>query len=102
MRDGVILAVGTTAELAPLAGHAAVIIEAAGCVVTPGLVNTHHHLYQTLTRALPGATEASLFGWLKRLYPVWATVHARRCLCSDAIGAGGAGAFGLLAEQRPP
>ena len=72
MRDGVILAVGTTAELAPLAGHADVIIEAAGCVVTPGLINTHHHLYQTLTRAVPGATEASLFGWLKRLYPIWA------------------------------
>jgi cytosine/adenosine deaminase-related metal-dependent hydrolase len=72
LRDGVILAVGTTAELTPLAGHADVIIEAAGCVVTPGLINTHHHLYQTLTRAVPGATEASLFGWLKRLYPIWA------------------------------
>ncbi|KUR71073.1 hydroxydechloroatrazine ethylaminohydrolase [Novosphingobium fuchskuhlense] len=72
LKDGVILAVGTTAELAPLAGHADVIIEAAGCVVTPGLINTHHHLYQTLTRAVPGATEASLFGWLKRLYPIWA------------------------------
>jgi cytosine/adenosine deaminase-related metal-dependent hydrolase len=72
MRDGVILAVGTTAELAPLAGHADEIVEAAGCVVTPGLINTHHHLYQTLTRAVPGATEASLFGWLKRLYPIWA------------------------------
>jgi cytosine/adenosine deaminase-related metal-dependent hydrolase len=72
LRGGVILAVGTTAELAPLAGHADEIIEAAGCVVTPGLINTHHHLYQTLTRAVPGATEASLFGWLKRLYPIWA------------------------------
>lgn len=72
LRDGVVLAVGTTAELSPLAGHADEIVEAAGCVVTPGLINTHHHLYQTLTRALPGATEASLFGWLRRLYPVWA------------------------------
>lgn len=72
LRDGVILAVGTTAALAPFAAEADEIIEAAGCVVTPGLVNTHHHLYQSLTRALPGATDASLFGWLKRLYPVWA------------------------------
>lgn len=86
MRDGVVLAVGTTAELAPLAGHADVIIEAAGCVVTPGLVNTHHHLYQTLTRALPGATEASLFGWLKRLYPIWATYTPDDVFAATQLG----------------
>ncbi len=86
MRGGVILAVGTTAELAPLAGHADEIIEAAGCVVTPGLVNTHHHLYQTLTRALPGATEASLFGWLKRLYPVWANYTPDDVFAATQLG----------------
>lgn len=86
LRDGVILAVGTTAELAPLACHADVIVEAAGCVVTPGLVNTHHHLYQTLTRALPGATEASLFGWLKRLYPVWATYTPDDVFAATQLG----------------
>ena len=48
------------------------VILAAGCVVTPGLVNTHHHLYQTLTRAVPGGQDALLFGWLKTLYPIWA------------------------------
>lgn len=48
------------------------VIEARGCVVTPGLVNTHHHLYQTLTRAVPGGQDALLFGWLKTLYPIWA------------------------------
>ncbi|WP_298289932.1 8-oxoguanine deaminase [Novosphingobium sp.] len=86
MRDGVVLAVGTTAELAPLAGHASEIVEAAGCVVTPGLVNTHHHLYQTLTRALPGATEASLFGWLKRLYPIWATYTPDDVFAATQLG----------------
>src|SRR6201998_1906072 len=45
-----------------------------GAVVTPGLVNTHHHLYQTLTRAR--AQEADLFTWLKTLYPVWARIDA--------------------------
>lgn len=86
MRDGVVLAVGTTAELAPLAGHADEIVEASGCVVTPGLVNTHHHLYQTLTRALPGATEASLFGWLKRLYPIWATYTPDDVFAATQLG----------------
>ena len=86
MRDGVVLAVGTTAELAPLAGHADVIIEAAGCVVTPGLINTHHHLYQTLTRAVPGATEASLFGWLKRLYPIWARYTPDDVMAATQLG----------------
>jgi len=70
--DGVIVAVGATVELAQLTKTADNVIEAAGCVVTPGLVNTHHHLYQTLTRAVPGAIDASLFSWLRRLYPIWA------------------------------
>jgi len=47
------------------------VIDAAGCVVTPGLVNTHHHLFQTLTRAVPAAQDAALFGWLQTLYPIW-------------------------------
>ncbi len=47
-------------------------MDARGCVITPGLVNTHHHLYQSLTRAVPGAQDALLFGWLQRLYPIWA------------------------------
>src|SRR6266566_9439836 len=49
-------------------------VELGGAVVTPGLVNTHHHLYQTLTRAR--AQEADLFTWLKTLYPVWAGIDA--------------------------
>ncbi|MCB2124289.1 MAG: 8-oxoguanine deaminase [Rhodobacteraceae bacterium] len=66
IREGIIAAIGeglaTTGE----------VIDATGCVVTPGLVNTHHHLYQTLTRAVPGGQDALLFGWLKTLYPIWA------------------------------
>lgn len=85
-RDRVVLAVGTTADLSPLANQADVIVEAAGCVVTPGLINTHHHLYQTLTRALPGATEASLFGWLKRLYPIWATYTPDDMFAATQLG----------------
>src|SRR5262245_55922128 len=49
-------------------------VDLAGALVTPGLVNTHHHLYQTLTRAR--AQQADLFTWLKTLYPVWAGVDA--------------------------
>lgn len=70
-RDGAIVAVGNTADLAPLLDGIETI-DARGCVVTPGLVNTHHHLYQSLTRAVPGCQDASLFGWLKTLYPIWA------------------------------
>ena len=65
VEDGVVAATGGGAE--PEADER---VDLGGAVVTPGLVNTHHHLYQTLTRAR--AQEANLFGWLKALYPVWA------------------------------
>jgi cytosine/adenosine deaminase-related metal-dependent hydrolase len=70
-RDGVIVACGPTADLAGQLDGVETI-DARGCVVTPGLVNTHHHLYQSLTRAVPGCQDTSLFGWLKTLYPIWA------------------------------
>ena len=41
-------------------------------MVLPGLINTHHHFYQTLTRCFPAALDRTLFGWLKTLYPIWA------------------------------
>src|SRR6266702_3946098 len=53
---------------------AATIVDATGCLATPGLVNTHHHLYQWLTRGL--AADATLFEWLTTLYPVWARIDA--------------------------
>ncbi len=60
--------------------------EAAGCVVTPGLVNTHHHLYQTLTRAVPAAQDAALFGWLQTLYPIWARFTPGDMALSAQVG----------------
>ncbi|MBN1423053.1 8-oxoguanine deaminase [Candidatus Fermentibacteria bacterium] len=52
------------------------VINAAGCIVTPGLINTHHHFYQTLTRCYPPAVDAALFPWLQSLYPVWEGLDA--------------------------
>ncbi len=72
IRDGWVAQVGSTADLAPLAAAADEVVDLSGCVVLPGLINTHHHMYQTLTRALPAAQDAELFGWLQALYPVWA------------------------------
>lgn len=80
IRDGVIAAVGqgltTMGET----------LSARGCVVTPGLVNTHHHLYQTLTRAVPGGQDALLFGWLKTLYPIWARFGPEEMFTSTQVG----------------
>lgn len=69
IRDGVIEDVGISADLPETAD---VVINAHGSVIMPGLVNTHHHFYQTLTRAVPAAQNADLFTWLKTLYPIWA------------------------------
>ncbi len=67
--DGFITAVGTTEELPDSAED---VVDLTGHVVLPGLVNTHHHFYQTLTRALPAAQDVGLFDWLRTLYPIWA------------------------------
>ncbi len=62
------------------------VIDARGCLVTPGLVNTHHHLYQSLTRAVPGGQDALLFGWLQTLYPIWARFGPEEMFVSAQIG----------------
>ena len=62
------------------------VLDAAGCLVTPGLVNTHHHLYQTLTRAVPGGQDALLFGWLQTLYPIWSRFGPEEMFVSAQIG----------------
>ena len=69
VRDNVIEAVGPSAELPQTADE---VIDAHDQIVIPGLVNTHHHMYQTLTRAF--AQDNELFGWLKGLYPIWANL----------------------------
>jgi cytosine/adenosine deaminase-related metal-dependent hydrolase len=81
IRDGVIAAVGRD-----LHAPGAEILQARGCVVTPGLVNTHHHLYQSLTRAVPGGQDALLFGWLKTLYPIWARFGPEEMYVSALTG----------------
>ncbi|GHC57473.1 8-oxoguanine deaminase [Neogemmobacter tilapiae] len=80
IRDGVIVAVGHGLATS---GQ---VLNASGCVVTPGLVNTHHHLYQTLTRAVPGGQDALLFGWLKTLYPIWARFGPEEMFVSAQVG----------------
>src|SRR5882757_8332892 len=74
VRDGVIEEVGHGADLPTTADT---VLDLKGrYLVLPGLVNTHHHFYQTLTRAIPAAQNADLFGWLKTLYPIWARLTA--------------------------
>jgi 8-oxoguanine deaminase len=68
-RDGFIEQVGSTEELP---SQADTVLDLHGQIVLPGLINTHHHFYQTLTRAVPAAQNANLFQWLKTLYPIWA------------------------------
>ena len=70
LRDGLIEAVGAARRRHRRPER----VDLAGALVTPGLVNTHHHLYQTLTRAR--AQQADLFTWLKTLYPIWAGIDA--------------------------
>ncbi|GAB4505519.1 MAG: 8-oxoguanine deaminase [Anaerolineales bacterium] len=69
IRDGFIEAVGPASELPATADE---ILDLSGYLLLPGLINTHHHFYQTLTRVVPSAQDANLFHWLKTLYPIWA------------------------------
>lgn len=71
-----------------LPGPADRTIDASGCVVIPGLVNTHHHLYQTLTRNIPQAQNCGLFDWLKFHYPIWAGITPEAMRVSTLVGLG--------------
>ncbi len=83
VRDNFIEAVGPTENLPPTADT---IIDASGMIVLPGLVNTHHHLYQTLTRVVPKAQNAKLFDWLVTLYPIWARLTSEAVYISALVG----------------
>ena len=73
IEDNQIVWVGQSSDLPPtFTAQATERINARGKLVMPGMVNTHHHFYQTLTRAIPAAQDAVLFDWLKTLYPIWA------------------------------
>ncbi|WP_372885410.1 8-oxoguanine deaminase [Shimia sp.] len=77
---------GVIAEIGQGLSAKGEVVGAEGCVVTPGLVNTHHHLFQTLTRAVPGAQDALLFGWLQKLYPIWSRFSPEEIFVSAQIG----------------
>jgi len=80
---GFVSAVGSSTDPQPTA---AATIDATDCLVTPGLVNSHHHLFQNLTRAFPPMTKAPLFGWLKTLYPLWAAIDQEAVFTSAWVG----------------
>ena len=77
---------GAVAEIGTALITEGEVVDARGCVVTPGLVNTHHHLYQTLTRAVPAAQDALLFGWLSTLYPIWSRFTPEHMFVSAQVG----------------
>ena len=80
--DGFVTGVGPSGQ-EPEADR---IIDARGCLVTPGLVNTHHHIFQNLTRAFAPALAGDLFHWLRTLYPVWSRLDSEAAYVSAWIG----------------
>jgi len=73
IRDNIIEQVGPTQDLPEVADE---IIDATGLALVPGLINTHHHFFQSLFRAIPGAQDCGLFDWLRRLVPLYSEVDA--------------------------
>jgi len=82
IRDGFIEKVGPSEELP---GEADEVLDLSGHILLPGLINTHHHFYQTLTRVVPAAQDANLFNWLKTLYPIWARMTPEDIYISTQI-----------------
>lgn len=81
--EGLITGIGDGTSSPP---PAATVLNATNCLVTPGLVNTHHHIYQNLTRSFAPATQASLFEWLTTLYPRWALLDEEAAYLSAWVG----------------
>jgi cytosine/adenosine deaminase-related metal-dependent hydrolase len=80
---GLIESVGGSSDPFP---EAAEVIDGTECLVTPGLVNTHHHIFQNLTRAYPPMTDKPLFGWLQSLYPLWRAIDEESVYASAFVG----------------
>ncbi len=80
--DGFITEVGPTTDLPVTADET---IDLSSHIVLPGFVNTHHHFYQTLTRAVPGAQDAGLFDWLTTLYPIWERLSGEHIAVSTQV-----------------
>jgi hypothetical protein len=74
------------AKAEELPRHADTVIDLSGHIVIPGMVNTHHHLFQNLTRVVPAAQNAPLFGWLQTLYPIWRHLGPDHIYWSTALG----------------
>jgi 8-oxoguanine deaminase len=83
VRDGWVEQVGPTGTVPAEADH---IVDLTDHVVLPGLVNTHHHFYQTLTRAVPAAQDSGLFDWLTTLYPIWARMTPDHVRVATTLG----------------
>jgi len=83
LRDNIIEAIGPADSLSQEADR---VWDARGHIIIPGLINTHHHLFQTLTRALPAVEQAPLFDWLAHLYPIWARIDAEAIYVSALVG----------------
>ncbi len=88
--DGALFARGAFIEqvgpLSELPQSADTVLDARGGIVIPGLINTHHHLYQNLTRVVPAAQNAPLFNWLQTLYPIWAKIRPDDIYISALVG----------------
>lgn len=85
--DGLVAAVGTSTDPLPeVDRQRCTVVDATGCLVTPGLINTHHHIFQNLTRAYPPMTDKPLFGWLQSLYPLWAAIDEESVHASAFVG----------------
>ena len=85
-RDGWIEAVGSLRDAFPKEPERARVIDLSGHALLPGLVNTHHHLYQTLTRAVPAVQDVPLFDWLRGLYPLWARLDSEAVQTATMTG----------------
>ena len=83
-----IKAIGPAIDLGPEEAGRAEVIDCSRFLVMPGMVNTHHHMYQTLTRNLPGAQDAKLFDWLTYLYPIWARMDEEAVHLSTLLATG--------------